>query len=134
MKNHGAGIRNATYLCLDCAKNMDKSWNITALFIIHVNFDHMWAALGAKRDFLSLFNLPPLEGSESLGLQTWFVSSLDLLLHRSNVRTLSKPPVPSGEPPKRGIKRRFSNAIDAAARPAHAGCGRGPRFAASVVG
>ena len=35
-------------------------------------------------------------------------------------------PVPSGEPPKRGIKRRFSNAIDAAARTAHTGSGRGP--------
>ena len=98
--------------------------------------DRIWekGALRAKRDFLSLFNLPPFQGSESLGLQTWFVSSLGLLLHRSNVRTLSKPPVPSGEPPKRGIKRRFSNAIDAAAHPAHAGSWRDSRFAASVVG
>ena len=40
--DHGAGIRSATYLCLDCAKNVDKNWNIT-LFIIHVNFDHVWA-------------------------------------------------------------------------------------------
>ena len=32
----------------------------------------------------------------------------------------SKPPVPSGEPPKRGIKRLFSNTIDAQVRPAHA--------------
>ena len=50
-------------------------------------------------------------------LQTCFVSSLDLLLHRSNVRTLSKPPVLSGELPKRGIERQFSNVIDASARP-----------------
>ena len=41
--DHGAAIRRATYLCLDCAKNMDKNWNITVLFIIHVNFDHAWA-------------------------------------------------------------------------------------------
>ena len=41
--DHGAGIRNATYLCLDCAKNVDKNWNITASFIIHVNFDYAWA-------------------------------------------------------------------------------------------
>ena len=61
-------------------------------------------------------NLPPFQGSESLGLQTWFVSSLGLPLHRSNVRTLSKPPFLSSEPLKRGIKRRFSNTIDAAAR------------------
>ena len=32
-----------TYLCLDCAKNVDKNWNITVSFIIHVNFDHAWA-------------------------------------------------------------------------------------------
>ena len=30
------------YLCLDCAKNVDKNWNITVSFIIHVNFDHVW--------------------------------------------------------------------------------------------
>ena len=41
--DHGAGIRRATYLCLDCAKNMDKNWNIAVSFIIHVNFDHAWA-------------------------------------------------------------------------------------------
>ena len=39
----GAGIRRATYLCLDCAKNVDKNWNITVSSIIHVNFDHAWA-------------------------------------------------------------------------------------------
>ena len=31
-----------TYLCLDCAKNLDINWNITVSFIIHVNFDHAW--------------------------------------------------------------------------------------------
>ena len=41
--DHGAGIRRATYLCLDCTKNMDKNWNTTVSFIIHVNFDHAWA-------------------------------------------------------------------------------------------
>ena len=40
--DHGAGVRKATYLCLDCAKNVDKNWNITVSFIIHVNFDHAW--------------------------------------------------------------------------------------------
>ena len=29
--------------CLDCAKSVDKNWNITISFIIHVNFDHAWA-------------------------------------------------------------------------------------------
>ena len=72
--------------------------------------------------------------ASSSRLPTWFVGSFGLLLHRSNVRSYSKPPVPSGEPPKWGIKRRFSNEIDAAARPAHTGCGRGSRFAASVAG
>ena len=41
--DHGAAIRRATYLCLDCANNVDKNWNITVSFIIHVNFDHAWA-------------------------------------------------------------------------------------------
>ena len=41
--DHGAGIRRATYLCHDCAKNVDKNWNITVSFIIHMNFDHAWA-------------------------------------------------------------------------------------------
>ena len=41
--DHGAGIRRATYLYLDCAKNVDKNWNITVAFIIHVNFVHAWA-------------------------------------------------------------------------------------------
>ena len=39
---HGAGIRSATYLCLDCTK---KNWNIhvNVSFIVHVNFDLTWA-------------------------------------------------------------------------------------------
>ena len=37
------GQARATYLCLDCAKNEDKNWNITVSFIIYVNFDHVWA-------------------------------------------------------------------------------------------
>ena len=41
--DHRAGIRRATYLCLDYAKNVDKNWNITVSLIIHVNFDHAWA-------------------------------------------------------------------------------------------
>ena len=39
---HGPGIRRATYLCLDCAKNVDKNWNVAVSLIIHVNFDHAW--------------------------------------------------------------------------------------------
>ena len=35
---HGAGVRRATciYLCLNYAKNVDKNWDITISFIIHV--------------------------------------------------------------------------------------------------
>ena len=80
------------------------------------------------------FNLPPFQANKSPRLQTRFASSLGLPLHRSNVRSLSKPPVPSGEPPKRGIKQRFSNEIDARARPAHTEVGRGSQIAASVAG
>ena len=111
-----------------------------------VGVSNMWPDLGkpsvrdphairAKRVLFVTFQLITIsiETIRALGFRLDFFSSLGLLLHRSNVRTLSKPPVPSGEPPKRGIKRRFSNAIDAAARPAHTGSGRGPRFAASVV-
>ena len=86
------------------------------------------------RFFLPIFKLSPFQGLKSPRLPTWFVSSLGLLLHRSNVRSCSKPPIPSGEPPKWGIKWRFSNEIDAATRPTHTGCGRGSRFAASVAG
>ena len=98
--------------------------------------DRIWekGALRAKRVFLPFFKLSPFQGLKSPRLLAWFISSLGLLLHRSNVRSYSKPPVPSGEPPKRGIKRPFSNAIDALARPAHTGSGRGSEFAASVVG
>ena len=56
-----------------------------------------------KTRFLSLFNLPPFQGSGSPRLQIWFVSSLGLLLHRSKVKSLSKAPVLSGEPPKWGV-------------------------------
>ena len=40
---HWADVRRATYLCPDCTKTMHKSWNVNVLFVIHVNFDHMWA-------------------------------------------------------------------------------------------
>jgi hypothetical protein len=39
---HGAGVRRATYLCLDCTKNVDKNWNIKVSFIIYANFDLAW--------------------------------------------------------------------------------------------
>ena len=87
-----------------------------------------------KTHFLPFFKLSPFQGLKSPRLPTWFIGSLGLLLHRSNVRGYSKPPVPSGEPPNWGIKPRFSNAIDVVARSAYTGCGRGSRFAATVAG
>ena len=39
---NGAGVRRATYLCLDTTKNVDRNWDINVSFIIHVNFDHSW--------------------------------------------------------------------------------------------
>ena len=113
------------------------AYNYETLYhILSIICDRIWekGPFRAKCDFLPFFKLSPFQGLKSPRLLAWFVSSMDLLLHRSNVRSLSKPPVPSGKPPKWGIKRRFSNAIDARARPAHTGSGRGPRFAASVVG
>ena len=85
--------------------------------------------------FLPFFKLSPFQGLKSPRLLTWFIGSIGLLLHRSNVRSYSKASVPSGEPPKWNIKRRFSNEIDAAARPAHTGNSRGSEFGlASVAG
>ena len=52
-----------------------------------------------KTHFLPFFKLSPFEGLKSPRLPTWFIGSLDLLLHIS-VRSYSKPPVPSSEPPK----------------------------------
>ena len=88
----------------------------------------------AKCDFLQLFKLPPFQGLKSPRLPTCFVGSLGLLRHRSNVRSYSKPPVPSSEMPKWGIKWRFSNAIDTRARPAHTGSGRGSQRVVSIAG
>ena len=87
-----------------------------------------------KMWFLPLFNLLPFHATKSPGFLTRFVSRSTLLLHRSNVRSYSKPPVSSGKLPKHGIKRRFSNVIDACACPAHTGNGRGSEFLASIVG
>ena len=39
---NGAGIRRATYLCLDYTKNVDKNWKLNVSFSVHVNFDHAW--------------------------------------------------------------------------------------------
>ena len=68
--------------------------------------------------FLTYHHFKPVR---ALGFRLGLLAVLGLLLHRSNIRSLNKPPVPSGEPPKIGIKRRFSNEIDACARPAHTG-------------
>ena len=84
--------------------------------------------------FWHFFKLSPFQGLKSPRLLTWFLSSLGLLLHRSNIRSYSKPPVPSSEPPKRGIKRWFSNTIDVRAHPTHTGRGWGSEFLASVAG
>ena len=121
------------------AVNMERDqWQLgrTKVFIkspesVRIICDRIWekGPLHAKRDFLPFFKLSPFQGLKSPRLLAWFISSLDLLLHRSNVRSLSKPPVPSGEPPKWGIKWRFLNVIDAHARPAHTGSGRDSRFA-----
>ena len=40
---NGAGVRRATYLCLDSTMNVNKNWDINVSFIFHVNFDHAWA-------------------------------------------------------------------------------------------
>ena len=49
--DHGAEIRRATctctYLCLDCAKNVDKNWNITASFITII---FMWTLTMHERN------------------------------------------------------------------------------------
>ena len=88
--------------------------------------------LCAKHDFIT--KLSPFQGLKSPKLLAWSISSLGLLLHRSNIRSHSKPSVLSGEPPKWGIKRRFSNAINTLALPAHPGSGRGSQLVASVTG
>ena len=42
----------------------------------------------------NFFNLSPFQGHKSsIRLLTWFIDTLGLLLHRSNVRSYSKPPV-----------------------------------------
>ena len=98
--------------------------------------DRIWekGALHAKRNFFAIFKLSPFQGLKSPRLLAWFISSLGLLLHRSNIKSYIKPPVPSSGPPKRGIKWWFSNTIDVHTRPAHAGSGRGSDFLASVAG
>ena len=60
--------------------------------------------LRTKCDFLAFFKLSPFQDLKSPRLLTWCLSSLGLLLHKFNVRSYSKPPIPSGEPPKGGIK------------------------------
>ena len=86
-------------------------------------FCYMWADLRKRttscktRFFLSLFNLPPFQATESPDFPTWFVSISTLLLHKSNVRSYTKPSVSNGELPTWGLKRRFSNVIDALTQP-----------------
>ena len=99
--------------------------------------DRIWekGPLCAKRVFFfPFFKLSPFQGFKSPRLLIWFVGSLSLPLHRSNIRSYSKASVPSSEPPKWDIKRWFSNAINAPARPTHTGNGQGSEFLASVAG
>ena len=35
--------RRATYLYINCMKSKHTDWNINIPFIIHVDFDHVWA-------------------------------------------------------------------------------------------
>ena len=85
------------YYC--CAGPQSENVSI----IIMIEFEEK-GALCAKHDFLSLFSLLPFRASESPRLQTWFISSLVLSFHRSNVRSPGKPTVSSSELPKRDIK------------------------------
>ena len=39
---HGADIRRATYLCLDCTKNVDKNWNINFIYYSR----KLWPCMG----------------------------------------------------------------------------------------
>jgi len=55
-----------------------------------------------KMQFLAVFKLSPFQGHKSPRLLAWFLHSLGLLLHNSNVRSWSKPPVPNGELPNWG--------------------------------
>ena len=75
------------------------------------------------------------QASKSPRLQTWFASSLGLLLHRSNVRLEARASLLSRAVScQRAMKGRFSNAIDARTRPAHTGSRRGSWLVACVVG
>ena len=66
------------------------------MFIIVVGYEKM-DNFAQNAIFLPFFKLLPFQGLESPRLLAWFISSFGLLLHRSNVRSYSKP---SGELPK----------------------------------
>jgi hypothetical protein len=53
---HGAGVRRATYLCLDSTKKVD---NINVSFIIYVTFDHAWAEGTLSRNLKCNSLYPP---------------------------------------------------------------------------
>ena len=88
----------------------------------------------AKRDFLLFFKLSPSQGHKSPRFPTWFVDSLGLLLHGSNIRSLRKPPVPNSELPNWGIKPQFLNTINSCICSAQTGSGCGTKFLAHVAG
>ena len=79
--DNGAGIRRATYLCL---QTVQRTWTITVSLIICVNFDHEWVEhyLGDKKVLLAVEYKPkisceledqaPLHLSETL-LQTFYL-------------------------------------------------------------
>ena len=84
--------------------------------------------LRAKSNFFSTFQIHHSMASRAPGFP---FGSLGLLLYRY----YSKPSIlRGGEPPNWGIKQWFSNVIDALARPAHKGNGRGLEFLMSVTG
>jgi hypothetical protein len=74
---------------------------------------------------------PPPLWKLSKWIKAWFWA---FYVTDPTLEATASPPGPSGEPPKRGIKRRFSNAIDAHARPSHKGNERGSEFLANVAG
>ena len=86
-----------------------------------------------KHDFWLFFKLSPFQGNKSPRLPTWCVDSVGLLLHRSNVRSWSKPPVLNGELPKWGLNGDFEH-DRLAHSPAQTGSRCGTEFLASLAG
>ena len=69
-------------------------WSIRTIptYRVYRFYDRVWEK-GQFHAKCTFFKWSPLQGLKSPRLPTWFFSSLGLLLHRSNVRSYSKPPV-----------------------------------------